>query len=328
MPKFVSALKKLTRSRSLGPDDYDVHGVRDPFLQAALFRMLRVLARSGDVDPKLSDVLASVATNTDRAHNVGNALLLECVQTTLAVARTDEELRSMAVGVLGKFLTNVDNNVRFVALDICAVLVDEDAPVVQRYRDVFMECLHDADAAIRRKAIVLLYALVDTDSVRSVVRELLHALGSADAELRQELTHKLCFIADKYALYLHLPLSRAYVAGTRLHLHGTWTRCSKFSPRQASRTSFRNCASALPSLPSLTPQCAQPAHGARGTHARGTSARRAAHVVGAQGRAHAAAVVDRVCVVRRRVWGPPRCTVARRHRAGQRAGRRCHHAAW
>lgn len=52
-----------------------------------------------------------VATNTEANKNTGNSILYECVNTIFGVESIGG-LRVLAINILGRFLTNRDNNIR------------------------------------------------------------------------------------------------------------------------------------------------------------------------------------------------------------------------
>ena len=61
----------------------------------------------------MNDVLAQVATNTETNRNAGNAILYECVKAIMTV-ESESGLKVLAVNILGRFLLNRDNNIRYV----------------------------------------------------------------------------------------------------------------------------------------------------------------------------------------------------------------------
>lgn len=179
--------------------EHDVAGVTDPFLQTKILRFLRLLGRdSVEVSESINDILAQVATNTDSSKTVGNSILYECVLTILEI-RADSALRVMAINILGKFLGNHDNNIRYVALNTLNKVVSIDTNAVQRHRSTILECLRDADISIRRRALELTYTLINESTVQALMRELLQFLEVADNEFKLTLTTRICIAAERYA---------------------------------------------------------------------------------------------------------------------------------
>ncbi|KAK4191372.1 adaptin N terminal region-domain-containing protein [Podospora australis] len=197
VPGLVRTLKGLASS-GYAPE-HDVTGITDPFLQVKLLRLLRVLAlNDAQVTEQINDILAQVATNTDSSKNVGNSILYEAVRTILDI-EADSGLRVLGVNILGKFLTNKDNNIRYVSLNTLVKVVAIDTNAVQRHRNTILECLRDPDISIRRRALDLSFTLINESNVRVLIRELLAFLEVADNEFKPTMTTQIGVAADRYA---------------------------------------------------------------------------------------------------------------------------------
>ncbi|KAL8831118.1 MAG: hypothetical protein Q9191_001044 [Dirinaria sp. TL-2023a] len=196
-PVLVRTLKGLASS-GYAPE-HDVTGITDPFLQVKILRLLRVLGR-GDArtSEQINDILAQVATNTDSSKNVGNSILYESVLTILDI-EADSGLRVLGVNILGKFLTNKDNNIRYVALNTLIKVVAVEPNAVQRHRNTILECLRDPDISIRRRALDLSFTLINEGNVRVLIRELLAFLEVADNEFKPIMTSQIGVAADRFA---------------------------------------------------------------------------------------------------------------------------------
>ena len=179
--------------------EHDVTGLTDPFLQVKILRLMRILAANDqEASDAMNDVLAQVATNTESSKNVGNSILYETVLTIMGI-QSEAGLRVLAVNILGKFLGNRDNNIRYVALETLNKTVNIDTQAVQRHRNIIMDCLRDGDISIRRRALELSFALINESNVRVLTRELLAFLEVADSEFKQSMTIKISLAATKFA---------------------------------------------------------------------------------------------------------------------------------
>ncbi|KAK5995844.1 AP-1 complex subunit gamma-1 [Cladobotryum mycophilum] len=193
----IKILKGLSTS-GYAPE-HDVTGITDPFLQVKILRLLRVLAvGDAQTSEQINDILAQVATNTDSSKNVGNSILYEAVLTILDI-EADSGLRVLGVNILGKFLTNRDNNIRYVALNTLIKVVAIEPNAVQRHRNTILECLRDPDISIRRRALDLSFTLINETNVRVLIRELLAFLEVADNEFKPTMTSQIGIAADKFA---------------------------------------------------------------------------------------------------------------------------------
>ncbi|KAK3075620.1 clathrin associated protein complex large subunit, partial [Coniosporium uncinatum] len=197
VPTLVKTLKSLASS-GYAPE-HDVTGVTDPFLQVKILQLLRVLGRGDQAtSDQINDILAQVATNTDASKNVGNSILYEAVLTILDI-EADSGLRVLGVNILGKFLSNRDNNIRYVALNTLIKVVAVEPNAVQRHRNTILDCLRDPDISIRRRALDLSFTLINEGNVRVLIRELLAFLEVADNEFKPIMTSQIGIAADRFA---------------------------------------------------------------------------------------------------------------------------------
>ncbi|CAM0137536.1 unnamed protein product [Umbelopsis sp. WA50703] len=197
VPLLVRNLKNLITT-GYSPE-HDVTGLTDPFLQVKILRLMRILAANDqEASDSMNDVLAQVATNTESSKNVGNSILYETVLTIMGTP-SEGGLRVLAINILGKFLGNRDNNIRYVALETLNKTVNIDTQAVQRHRNIIMDCLRDGDISIRRRALELSFALINESNVRVLTRELLAFLEVADSEFKQSMTIKISLAATKFA---------------------------------------------------------------------------------------------------------------------------------
>ncbi|KVI05604.1 hypothetical protein Ccrd_016040 [Cynara cardunculus var. scolymus] len=194
---LVRSLKDVVNSPYV--PEYDISGIADPFLHIRLLRVLRILGH-GDADASdcMSDILAQVATKTESHKNAGNAILYECVGTIMSV-EDNGGLRVLAINILGRFLSNRDNNIRYVALNMLMKAIAVDAQAVQRHRATILECVKDLDASIRKRALELVYLLVNESNVKPLMKELVDYLEVSDQGFKGDLTAKICSIVEKFS---------------------------------------------------------------------------------------------------------------------------------
>ncbi|KAK4876370.1 hypothetical protein RN001_012792 [Aquatica leii] len=197
VPNLVRILKNLILA-GYSPE-HDVSGVSDPFLQVKILKLLRVLGKNDvDASEAMNDILAQVATNTETSKNVGNSILYETVLSIMDI-KSESGLRVLAINILGRFLLNNDKNIRYVALNTLLKTVHIDTSAVQRHRSTILECLKDPDVSIRRRAMELSFALVNSQNIRTMMKELLTFLEKSEQEFKAPCSSSIVLAAERYA---------------------------------------------------------------------------------------------------------------------------------
>ncbi|GMS96845.1 hypothetical protein PENTCL1PPCAC_19020 [Pristionchus entomophagus] len=198
--KFVPNLGRILKHLMSGSSpDHEVAGITDPFLQVKILRLLRVLGKDdAKASEEINDILAQVATNTTTGKNAGHAILYETVLTIMEIP-SESGLRILAVNILGRFLLQTDNNIRYVALNTLLRTVAVDYQAVQRHRATVVDCLKDPDVSIKRRAIELSFALINQTNIVSMTTEILIFLETAEKEFKAVCASKMYIAAERYS---------------------------------------------------------------------------------------------------------------------------------
>uniref|UniRef100_M4ERV1 Clathrin/coatomer adaptor adaptin-like N-terminal domain-containing protein n=1 Tax=Brassica campestris TaxID=3711 RepID=M4ERV1_BRACM len=69
-----------------------------------------------------------------------------------------------------------------------------DSKAVQRHRATILECVKDSDASIQRRALELIYLLVNVNNVKPLAKELIEYLEVREQDFKGVLTAKICSI--------------------------------------------------------------------------------------------------------------------------------------
>lgn len=215
-PSNMTALQKSTASILIDllrdllvpasrstPAVMSISGVRNPFMQVKVLHALRSvgIGSSPDVKENLADLLARVASSTDSSKVVGSAVLYECVRTIVSLDM-GESFHSLAVTILGKFLSHKDPNVRYVGLQelVKVVVLNRGDSDIEIHRKTITACLREADPTIKHRAVELLYAIANVNNSVEISDELIEFLKSTDDNgLRENACRKICSIADRFS---------------------------------------------------------------------------------------------------------------------------------
>ncbi|KAK8824038.1 hypothetical protein WA556_003363 [Blastocystis sp. ATCC 50177/Nand II] len=197
VPRLIKKMKVIISSGF--KSEYNVGGVPDPFLQVEMLKLLCLLAtHDTESSDALGDLLAFIATKTDSSCMAGNAVLYETVKTIMSIEAASGQ-RVLGANILGKFLLHSDSNIRYVALSMLLKMAEVDHAAVSRHRGTIIGCLKESDPSIRRRALEVVFALVNLKNVEELVRELLNYLTVADDTERPELISRITSLVQQYA---------------------------------------------------------------------------------------------------------------------------------
>ena len=155
----------------------------------------------------LRDVLTKILTKTEvtksvNKNNADHAVLFEAVNLIIHHdSDVADSMRDKAVGLLGRFISVREPNIRYLGLDTMSRLarIDSTTELIKRHQSTILYSLKDADISIRKRALDLLFSMCDETNSSEIVRELLDYLTVADHGIKEEMVLKIAILAERYA---------------------------------------------------------------------------------------------------------------------------------
>ena len=195
---FVKYEKSLL-SVSYSPE-FDVNGITDPFLQAKILEIMQYTAKDDkELIDELADLFVSVQSITESSKQTGYALQYEIIKD-INNLNASSGMKSLSNNILGKFLSSNDYNLKYIALNTLKDVARKDLASVQKHRAVILEFLKDNDISLQKRALDLIYLIINKNNLKNITKECLKFLPKAEDEIKYELTKKLQDSIVKYSV--------------------------------------------------------------------------------------------------------------------------------
>ena len=195
---FVKYEKSLL-SVSYSPE-FDVNGITDPFLQAKILEIMQYTAKDDkELIDELADLFVSVQSITESSKQTGYALQYEIIKA-INNLNASSGMKSLSNNILGKFLSSSDYNLKYIALNTLKDVARKDLASVQKHRAIILEFLKDNDISLQKRALDLIYLIINKSNLKNITKECLIFLPKAENEIKYELTKKLQDSIVKYSI--------------------------------------------------------------------------------------------------------------------------------
>ena len=198
IPSLVSILKQIGEHRL--PTDYDYHRVPAPWMQ---IRIVRILSLLGEADANASsgmyEILLDTLKKADIGINAGYAIVYECIKCITKIY-PNTRLLDAAAGAISRFIDSRSHNLKYLGVTGLAMIVESHPQYAAQHQMSVMDCLEDSDETLQRKTLDLLYRMTNPVNVEFITDKLLDFLGgTTDLFLKQQLTTRVCSVAERYA---------------------------------------------------------------------------------------------------------------------------------
>lgn len=227
VPIVIATMDRLVVQKNVHAD-YTYYKTPSPWLQVRCIQFLRNYRAPFETDKKnmLWEVLKKILIKSDLSSecvnksNADHSILFEAVGLLIhyGAAESEPRLYQQAMALLGKFISVKDANIRYLGLDSLAMLARQDGPTsVQQHQSTVILALKDADVSVRKRSLELLFLMTDSSNAHTIVDELLVALPSSEAALKEEMVIKIAILAERLqsslTWYLDTMVQAVTVAG-------------------------------------------------------------------------------------------------------------------
>ncbi|CAM9208245.1 unnamed protein product, partial [Scytosiphon promiscuus] len=206
VPHVIHLLTRLVIHKACATD-YLYYGTPSPWMHVKLLKFLQMFPppADGSQREKLDEALERIITKTEisvsvNKSNADHCILFEAVNVIIHHGRdSNEELRSKAMTLLGRFIAVKEPNIRYLGLEVMSRLARlEGNDTAKKHQATVLMSLKDADISIRRRALDLLFVMADETNGTVIVEELVTYLGTSGAAIREEMVLKIAVLAEKF----------------------------------------------------------------------------------------------------------------------------------
>lgn len=205
--KAVNRLAKIVLAGEY-TNEFVYYRVPLPWLQVKCLRLLQYYPPSDDdaVKATINEVLEAIVQSSQETsrniqkNNAQRAILFEAINLAIHIDASSRVV-SWAIVLLGKCIQSRETNVRYLGFDTMAHLAAcvETLEPINAHQATILQGLKDRDISVRRRALDLLYSMVDNSNSKKIVGELLQYLPSAEWAMREELVLKIAILTEKFA---------------------------------------------------------------------------------------------------------------------------------
>jgi AP-4 complex subunit epsilon-1 len=198
IPSLVSILKQIGEHRL--PTEFDYHRVPAPWMQIRLVRILSLLGQAdADASSGMYEILMDTMKKADVGINAGYAIVYECIKC-LTKIYPNPQLLDAAADAISRFIQSKSHNLKYLGVTGLAMIVETHPQYAAQHQLAVMDCLEDPDETLQRKTLDLLYRMTNPVNVEFITEKLLDFLrGTTDLFLKQQLTTRVCSVAERYA---------------------------------------------------------------------------------------------------------------------------------